>query len=125
METKKNKFKIFLYWKAESVRFPILARIAKDIFAMPVSSVASECAFSSGSRVVDPFRSCLTPKTVEALICTSDWLKADGFSYYKDPSQIEKDLYSTLEEVEQGMVLIVYCFTVNVYGLDTLLFYEV
>ncbi|KAL9147291.1 hypothetical protein ABFS82_13G164100 [Erythranthe guttata] len=101
LETKKSKFKILQYWKAESFRFPILAKIAKDIFAMPVSSVASECAFSLGSRVVDPFRSRLTPRTVEALVCTNDWLKGDGFSYYKDPTEIEMEIYSTLEELEK------------------------
>ncbi|XP_038686686.1 uncharacterized protein LOC119986196 [Tripterygium wilfordii] len=71
---------------------------------MPVSSVASECAFSVGSRVVDPFRSCLTPRMVEALVCTSDWLRADGFSYYKDPTHLQLELYATLEEVEQEIL---------------------
>ncbi|BBH08741.1 hypothetical protein Prudu_021017 [Prunus dulcis] len=43
-------------------------RIAKDIFAIPSSTVASENAFSLGKRIVDPFRSSLTPKMVEALM---------------------------------------------------------
>ncbi|KAF2303011.1 hypothetical protein GH714_012626 [Hevea brasiliensis] len=32
-------------------------------------------AFSTGGRVLDPFRSSLTPKIVEALICAQDWLR--------------------------------------------------
>jgi hypothetical protein len=44
-----------------------------------VSTVASESAFSTGGRVVDPFRSRLDPETVQALICSKDWIAAsDG-----------------------------------------------
>lgn len=49
--------------------------MARDILAIPVSSVASECAFSAGGRVLNKFRSALLPSTVEALICTQDWLR--------------------------------------------------
>ena len=42
---------------------------------MPVSTVASESAFSTGGRMHDPFRSSLSHEKPEALICTQDWLK--------------------------------------------------
>ncbi|XP_074377996.1 zinc finger BED domain-containing protein RICESLEEPER 3-like [Apium graveolens] len=64
-------------WKLNSPRFSILARMAHDILAMPVSTVASEAAFSTGGRTLDQFRSSLTPKvkTVQGLICGQDWLR--------------------------------------------------
>lgn len=37
--------------------------------------MASESAFSTSGRVLDPFRSSLTPKIVEALICAQDWMR--------------------------------------------------
>ncbi|CAN1249668.1 Putative AC transposase [Linum perenne] len=52
-----------------------MSEIAKDILAIPVSSVASESAFSNGGRVLDDFRSSLLPEIVEALICSEDWLR--------------------------------------------------
>ncbi|XP_076922608.1 senescence-associated carboxylesterase 101-like [Bidens hawaiensis] len=46
--------------------------MAKDILAIHVSSVASEFTFSTGGRVVEPYRSSLASPLVEALICTED-----------------------------------------------------
>jgi hypothetical protein len=53
-----------------STRFPILGRLARDVLAIPISTVASESAFSTGGRILDDFRSSLTPFMVEALVCT-------------------------------------------------------
>ena len=44
-------------------------------FGSPISTVASESAFSTGGRILDEFRSSLTPFMVEALVCTQDWLR--------------------------------------------------
>ena len=43
--------------------------------AIRMSTIALESAFSTGGHVLDPFRSSLAPKTVEALICAQNWLK--------------------------------------------------
>ena len=53
-------------------RFPPLSRIARDMLCVPISTFASEFAFSTSGQVLDTFRSSLTPKIVEALICTQD-----------------------------------------------------
>jgi hypothetical protein len=38
-------------------KFPILARMARDILAVPASTVASESAFSSGEEIINDYRS--------------------------------------------------------------------
>ncbi|RVW74717.1 putative AC9 transposase [Vitis vinifera] len=48
--------------------------IVRDIYAIPVSTVASESAFSTGGRVVSKHRSRLHPDTLEALMCAQSWL---------------------------------------------------
>ncbi|KAH9771789.1 BED-type domain-containing protein [Citrus sinensis] len=73
-----DRFDVLGWWSANSARFRTLSQIAKDVLAIPVSIVASESAFSTGGRVVDAFRSSLTPTMVEALICSQQWLKASG-----------------------------------------------
>ena len=58
-----------------SSRYRVLSQIVRDVLAIPVFTVASESAFSTGGHVLDLFRSSLSPNTVEVLICTQNWLK--------------------------------------------------
>uniref|UniRef100_A0A3Q7HLV0 HAT C-terminal dimerisation domain-containing protein n=1 Tax=Solanum lycopersicum TaxID=4081 RepID=A0A3Q7HLV0_SOLLC len=61
-EPESEDFDILSWWKVNSPRFPVLSQLARDVLAIPMSSVASECAFSTGGRILDPLRSSLTPK---------------------------------------------------------------
>ncbi|XP_077248521.1 zinc finger BED domain-containing protein RICESLEEPER 1-like [Tasmannia lanceolata] len=67
-------FDILGWWKLNTHKYPTLSKMARDILAIPVSTVASESIFSNG-RVLDQYRSSLLPETIEALICTQDWLQ--------------------------------------------------
>ena len=70
-------FDVLGWWRNNSSKYPILAAIAKDVLAMQVSSVASESAFSTSNRILDPSRSCLTHYMIEVLMCTEQWLKCE------------------------------------------------
>ncbi|XP_050379504.1 zinc finger BED domain-containing protein RICESLEEPER 3-like [Argentina anserina] len=94
-------FEIAKWWKGNEATYPVLSKLAKDIFAIPCSTVASENAFSLRDRVVDPFRASLTPRMVEALVCTSDWLRADPPNLYRDPTEEDLKFYYELEELER------------------------
>ncbi|XP_028067689.1 zinc finger BED domain-containing protein RICESLEEPER 2-like isoform X2 [Camellia sinensis] len=71
-----EKFDILGWWKVNSSKYRVLSQVARDVLAIPVSTVASESAFSTGGRILDPFRSSLSPMMVEALICTQNWLQS-------------------------------------------------
>lgn len=77
-----TKLNILEYWRTQEVRYPTLARMARDILAVPISTVASESAFSTGGRVLDPYRSSLKPSTVEAIICLRDWIFGEGLIHF-------------------------------------------
>ena len=75
-------FDICNYWKVTGFKYPMLNKIARDIFAVPISTVASESAFSTGGRHVGSHRSRLHPTTLEALVCTQSWLVKDKQGIY-------------------------------------------
>ena len=71
------------YWKSHSNRFLELSLMAHNIFSIPITTVASEFAFSIGGCILDKFRSSLLPQTVEVLLCARDWLYGvPGISYF-------------------------------------------
>lgn len=63
-----EKFDFLLWWKVNSARFPTPSAIAKDILAVPISTVASEATFSTSGRILSDFRSSLSHGSVQALI---------------------------------------------------------
>ncbi|XP_075083342.1 zinc finger BED domain-containing protein RICESLEEPER 2-like [Nicotiana tabacum] len=94
-----KEFDVLLCWKLNSARFPVLAEMARDVLAVPVSSVASECAFSTGGHLLDSFRSSLTPNLVQALVCLQDWLRNKKL---KQPVSVEEDI-NKIEQLEQDL----------------------
>ena len=74
------------------------------MLAIPISTVASESAFSTDGRVLDPFRSSLTPRIVQCLICTTNWLWAIMATQKK--TSVEADL-DELEKLDIDMHLYV------------------
>ncbi|KAF7832042.1 zinc finger BED domain-containing protein RICESLEEPER 2-like [Senna tora] len=85
-------FDILKWWKSKAMKYRVISRIARDVFSIPISTVSSESAFSTGGRVLDPFRSSLNPTTVEALVCAQNWLRI---------SKKEIDLRSSMDEIER------------------------
>ncbi|CAN1726051.1 Putative AC9 transposase [Linum perenne] len=71
-----DKFDVLKWWSSYGIAYPILYEIAKDVLAIPISTVASESAFSLGGRIMTEFRTSLTPSMLEALVCAADWLRS-------------------------------------------------
>ncbi|KAL4590877.1 hypothetical protein LXL04_003822 [Taraxacum kok-saghyz] len=88
-------FDILKWWGINKCRYPVLSKMARDVLAIPVSTVASEVAFSTGGWVLDSFRTSLTPRMVEALVCTQDWVRD-----CHDPINVD-DILLEMEKLEE------------------------
>lgn len=75
-DLEKNKnFDILAWWKASSEKYSIVSKIARDVLVIAISTIASESAFSMSGQILDGYRSSLSPKIAEALVCTQQWLQ--------------------------------------------------
>jgi len=70
------EFEALAWWKFNALKYRILSKMARDILAVPITTVASESSFSAGGRVIDPHRARLSTETVEMILCGSDWARA-------------------------------------------------
>lgn len=102
VEDDSETFDILSWWKVNTPRFRILSLVARDIMAIPISTVASESVFSTSGRVLDAFRSSLTPPVVESLICTQDWFRENSMAI--DPLEN----WDEMQKVEEGNFIIIF-----------------
>ena len=63
-----HDFDALVWWKMNSKRFPILARLAKRYLCVPATSIPAERIFSTARLVVSNKRSSLTPENADMLI---------------------------------------------------------
>jgi hAT family C-terminal dimerisation region len=49
-----DDFDILVWWKLKASKYPVLARLTRDILAVPISTVASESTFSTSGRTLNP-----------------------------------------------------------------------
>ncbi|KMS98808.1 hypothetical protein BVRB_3g068830 [Beta vulgaris subsp. vulgaris] len=92
-----SELDVLEFWHQNAIRFPELSKMARDLLTIPVSTVASESAFSLGGKIISPTRSSLKPKTVQALVCVQDWRRDEhGISV-----DLESDPYSCDEDLNE------------------------
>jgi hypothetical protein len=48
-----DKLDIFGWWKINASKYKIFSKVAQQVLAIPISTVASESAFSTGGRILD------------------------------------------------------------------------
>ncbi|XP_049381261.1 uncharacterized protein LOC125845773 [Solanum stenotomum] len=94
----KLKDELETYMKSLFAECEVLAEMTRDMLAILISSVASECAFSIGNRIIDSFRS-LTLKLVQAFVCLQDWYRSEPL-----PVNVEED-FDDLMRLELGIFL--------------------
>ncbi|KZV18436.1 zinc finger BED domain-containing protein RICESLEEPER 2-like, partial [Dorcoceras hygrometricum] len=71
----RENFGCLEWWKVNRLTYKILSKMARDILAIPITTVSSESTFSAGTRVIDSYRASLAPETVQVLMCAGDWCR--------------------------------------------------
>ncbi|CAI9261321.1 unnamed protein product [Lactuca saligna] len=84
------------WWRRKKHKLKILSKMAASILAIPVTTVASESAFSASGRVIDPHRSSLGTKMVDMLICGFDWYRQYYGLQKKKNKEIDDVIYVDL-----------------------------
>nr|KAJ0185228.1 hypothetical protein LSAT_V11C900470240 [Lactuca sativa] len=103
---KRDKFDLLGWWKVNSIKFPILSTVARHVLATPISTVASESAFSTGGRVIDKYRSSLNLDTAETLICAQDWIRCSLVDLELGCSMKSKDIDEFNEKMADLKLLV-------------------
>jgi hAT family C-terminal dimerisation region len=49
-----DDFDILTWWKLKSQTYPVMAKLTRDILAVPISTMASESTFSTSGRILSP-----------------------------------------------------------------------
>ena len=65
---------VLSWWKTNEHRYPSVARMARDILAIPITTVASESTFSLSGRILTKYRQSTLPENAEAIVQTRSWL---------------------------------------------------
>jgi hypothetical protein len=107
-------FNVLAWWKGKHATYRVLSIMAREVLSIPVTSVASESSFSTAGRVLDPFRSSLTPTVVESLVCAQDWLR--------DPMEIDYTVEEELENLEEITTGMFYHF---MYSINFAFFFHI
>jgi oligoribonuclease (3'-5' exoribonuclease) len=87
-------FSILDWWKINKswrIWFPTLAILAKTILMVPMTSIASESAFSTGGQVLSNHRTRMKPTTLKALVCGQDWIHSKEGLYPPENEEIFED----------------------------------
>jgi hAT family C-terminal dimerisation region len=65
---------ILNYWKRNAILYPTLAMMARDVFAVFISTVPSESGFSSAKKILTDKRTKLGASFFKKLMCLKNWI---------------------------------------------------
>ena len=80
----------------QRTRYPLLSRMAIDIYSIPAMSAEPERVFSGAKRTVSDFKGKLQSETIEILECLKLWFRLGVFT--------KEDLHVIVDTMEDGVM---------------------
>ncbi|PHU21007.1 GDSL esterase/lipase EXL1 [Capsicum chinense] len=71
--------------RSNETQYPVLSRLARDILNVPMSTVASESAFSQRRQQLGDNRHSLGSNAMNVLVCLRDWIRAERRNQGMEP----------------------------------------
>lgn len=68
-------FNVLSWWRDNTANYPTLSKMAVDLLAVPFCTVSPDSVFDTEVKRMDNYRTSVPRVTLEALLCTKDWLK--------------------------------------------------
>ncbi|KAM3394245.1 hypothetical protein P3S68_003247 [Capsicum galapagoense] len=77
LENHRRRINALDWWRGNETQYHVLSRLARDILNVPMSTVASESAFSQGRQQLGDNRHSLGSNAINVLVCLKDWIRAE------------------------------------------------
>ncbi|KAM3341857.1 zinc finger BED domain-containing protein RICESLEEPER 4-like [Capsicum galapagoense] len=84
-EDRRRRINTLDWWRNNESKYPVLSRLARDILNVPMSTVASESAFSQGRQQLGDNRHSLGSNAMDVLVCLRDWIRAERRNLGMEP----------------------------------------
>jgi hAT family C-terminal dimerisation region len=94
---KDDQIDILKYRKKNATSYPTLTMMARDVFAVSVSTIPSESCFSSANRILIDKRTKLGSKLFEQLMCNKDWIDAESHMQHDTTFEAATSVIETQE----------------------------
>ena len=63
------------WWRVNSIKYPLIAQLARQYLGIPATSTKSERTFSLTGQLVTPRRNCLSSEKVNMLVFLNDFAR--------------------------------------------------
>ena len=83
--------------------------MASHTLAIPMTTIAFEATFNAGTRVIDPYYSCLSLDTVQVIMYVRGWCRI----MYNVKKKIKVSLAFILSSQINGFNCLLYCFSMS------------
>ncbi|KAH0687178.1 hypothetical protein KY284_017731 [Solanum tuberosum] len=90
-----SDFDLLAWWKGNTKKFPLLSRMARDVLAVPVSTIPLDKVFKQDEVQIWEKENLLGDESVERIECLKDWIRAER--RMQGLEEIDKDFLEGFE----------------------------